>query len=525
MSDFQINNNIMAKCINLDWLSVYCIEPKGVVMDAEHFEKLGWKVERQPYGTTIYAEKFKLMNEKHVFLEIERNPYSLRQNGGIFERGSCHIRLSNRTCYQYNAIQQLQDFIAKYGYEYKGISRIDLCCDLVKFDNGMSPQKLANDYMADKVWKVHQSKMFAHTCDGDDTWRVRMELGAFGKETKKGRTWNSLKWGSPKSAISTKLYNKTMELEVNTGKYYIKDAWVKAGLCDLQKVTYDYYDSKTKTHEVRSKMICVEKGSAIEKQIPIEDAKKIDIWRVEFSISTEGRKWVDICDGRQIKLDLETFALAQNKATTFYACAEWLFDFVRAQWYKNRNGIKTKQRTNRCHKFQLFNTKFLRHNYKPQRQTESEDATRTDKLIMNRLMKRAKDPHISDAVKKAYIVAANEINQEHQGWYLPDSDNPFVKTTIEEIKLRREKEEEAVKQDSVSAENWIYQQKDEYPIEKLRKNSNRWKKHQQLQIQAEWKRVEFIADILRKQIDKYRKITEKDVSLPNEIEELLGTPF
>ena len=215
MTDSEIHNNIITKCINLDWLSIYCVEPNGVVMDAEYYKKLGWTVECQPYGTTIYAEKFKLMNGKHVFLEIERNPYSLRQNGGIFEKGSCHIRLSNRTCYQYNAVQLLQDFIAKYKYEYKGISRIDICCDFVKFDNGRSPQKLANDYMADKVWKVHQSKIFAHTMDGDDTWRVKMELGAFGKESKQGRSWNSLKWGSPRSPISTKLYNKTLELQIN----------------------------------------------------------------------------------------------------------------------------------------------------------------------------------------------------------------------------------------------------------------------------------------------------------------------
>lgn len=28
------------KCINLDWLSVYCLEPKGVVMDAAYFKAL-----------------------------------------------------------------------------------------------------------------------------------------------------------------------------------------------------------------------------------------------------------------------------------------------------------------------------------------------------------------------------------------------------------------------------------------------------------------------------------------------------
>ena len=227
------------KCINLDWLSVYCLEPKGVVMNAAYFKALGWTVEEREYGTPQYREKFTLMNGRHPFLEIERNPYSLKQNGGIFEPESCHIRLANRTLYQPQPVQQLTNFIVKYGYEYKGISRVDVCCDLTIFDNGMKPQDLANKYMKDKIWKVHQSHMAPNTDDGDDTWRIKVHLGAHGKETKTGRTWNSLKWGSPKSALSTKLYNKTYELETNTGKFYIKDTWVKAGLCDLQKVRYE----------------------------------------------------------------------------------------------------------------------------------------------------------------------------------------------------------------------------------------------------------------------------------------------
>ena len=222
------------KCINLDWLSVYCLEPKGVVMNAAYYKNLGWSVEEREYGTPQYREKFTLMNGRHPFLEIERNPYSLKQNGGIFEPESCHIRLANRTLYQPNPVQQLTNFIVKYGYEYKGISRVDVCCDLTIFDNGMKPQDLANKYMKDKIWKVHQSKIDAHSSDGDDSWRIPIHLGAHGRETKTGRTWNSLKWGSPKSALSTKLYNKTLELETNTGKFYIKDAWVKSGLCDLQ---------------------------------------------------------------------------------------------------------------------------------------------------------------------------------------------------------------------------------------------------------------------------------------------------
>ena len=320
------------KCINLDWLSVYCLEPKGCVMNAAYYKKLGWSVEEREYGTPQYREKFTLMNGRHPFLEIERNPYSLKQNGGIFEPESCHIRLANRTLYQPNPVQQLTNFIIKYGYEYKGISRVDVCCDLTIFDNGMKPQDLANKYIKDKIWKVHQSHIAPNTDDGDDTWRIPIHLGAHGKETKTGRTWNSLKWGSPKSALSTKLYNKTLELETNTGKFYIKDAWVKAGLCDLQKVRYEYRNPKTKEIEIRSKQISVVPGTAINQEIPIEEAKKIDVWRVEFSMNSEGRKWIDLGDNHIVDLSLNAFDNLDSLAATFFTCSEWLFCFIYAKW-------------------------------------------------------------------------------------------------------------------------------------------------------------------------------------------------
>lgn len=524
MIDVAYESPLLQKCINLDWLSVYCIEPKGCIMDANYYEKLGWTVERQPYGTTIYAEKFKLMNDKHVFLEIERNPYSLKKNGGIFEDGACHIRLSNRTCYQYNAIHQLQDFIYKYRYEYKGISRIDICCDFVTFDNGMKPQKFANEYMADKFWKVHQSALFAHTYDGDDSHRLT-ELGAFGKETKKGRMWNSLKWGSPKSPISTKLYNKTLELNKNSGKFYIKDAWVQSGLVELQKVTYQYHYDKTGVDEVRSKYVCVVPGTAVKEEIPIEDAQQVEVWRVEFSMLAEGRHWIDLERGKRIDLDLCAFDNIQNRAYTFYTCAEWLFCFVRAKWLENKSGQIVKERSNRCKKLQLFNTKWLHHSYKPQRQVETTDATRTERLIMNRLLKRAQDENLSDEMRKAALMVANDINHEHSDWYIPDSDNPFIRTSLDEIRKRREAEERAVMPDSAKPEDWMLTQDDSDSLATLNKNANRWKAHQQKKIQTEKQKILMCYEILKKQVDAYKRLLDRDSDLPNYIENILETPF
>ena len=250
------------KCVNLDWLEVFCIEDG--CMDANFFQRLGWNVYVREYGTPLYKQMFILLNEHgKPFLEIRRDPYSLKENGGIFEKGSCHIRLANRTLYTYNPIQQLQEFLVKYNYIFKGITRIDIACDQLVFDNGMDPEKLLEDYMAGSILKNRNSRINVHGC-----------------EKANGRSWNSIKWGSASSPLSTKIYDKTLELKEASDKLYIKDAWVRAGLCDLQKVVYDYKDKKTGIEERPSKMVVVKAGTKTEQEQNIDEVEQVKIWRV-----------------------------------------------------------------------------------------------------------------------------------------------------------------------------------------------------------------------------------------------------
>ena len=511
------------KCINLDWLSVYGLEQKGCVMNAAYYKKLGWSVEEREYGTPQYREKFTLMNGRHPFLEIERNPYSLKQNGGIFEPESCHIRLANRTLYQPNPVQQLTNFIIKYGYEYKGISRVDVCCDLTIFDNGMKPQDLANKYIKDKIWKVHQSHIAPNTDDGDDTWRIPIHLGAHGKETKTGRTWNSLKWGSPKSALSTKLYNKTLELETNTGKFYIKDAWVKAGLCDLQKVRYEYRNPKTKEIEIRSKQISVVPGTAINQEIPIEEAKKIDVWRVEFSMNSEGRKWIDLGDNHIVDLSLNAFDNLDSLAATFFTCSEWLFCFIYAKWI-TKGATRWKERTNRCKKLQLFNTKFLHSHYKPQRQTEMEDPSRTEKIMMYRLIQKSKDENLSEAYREACHQVALNLSKEHGEWWLPDAED-YGKLTCKDIEKKRREEYREDHPHSVEEFRKWAERQSEITESFSKNNIDRYisiRNKVNDEIKKQIQRYEDEIEKLKSRIERNQIRTDKDV---NELHNIFGDPF
>lgn len=240
------------RCINLDWLEVYALEPINLPHDIEYFMRQGFKVEDRGYGTRIYEEMFFLYDsdEEYRIIEIRRNPKQ-KDTNAILPINACHIRLTNRSCYQERAANMMKEFLSRYNYEFVRISRVDIALDFERFDSGDDPLKFIRRYMNGKYSKINQANVHAH---GDDTWNKR--------------EWFSLSWGSPKSQIGTKLYLKTKELEEVGDKPYIRLAWLRAGLVDdpwkLIKVKAD--------------------GTTY----------KPNIWRLEFSIRSDVKGWYQI---------------------------------------------------------------------------------------------------------------------------------------------------------------------------------------------------------------------------------------
>lgn len=421
------------KCINLDWLEVFCIEDG--CFDAKYFQRLGWCVNEREYGTPLYKEMFTLVNEHgKPFLEIRRNPYSLKENGGIFEKGSCHIRLSNRTLYTYNPIQQLQEFLIKYNYTFKGITRIDVACDQLVFDNGMSPEKLIADYMSGLILKNRNSRINVH-----------------GSEKADGRNWNSIKWGSPSSPLSTKIYDKTLELKEASDKLYIKDSWVKAGLCDLQKVVYEYKDKKTGTTEKRSKMVIVKAGTKTEQEREIEDVEEVKIWRVEFSIKSEARNWITIDNKHILSIGLTKFQTRERCLLMFLLLSKWCMNFVKAEY--NEDGQQ--KRKDRCTPIILYSEKNLENTFKPHRVTEKEDPTRTQKIIYNRLVRMSNDDayKLPKEIKDKCLEIAHYLTQMHGNYYMTDEQMKRAENIKKQIE--KENEIELVAMDTFESLDWI----------------------------------------------------------------------
>lgn len=242
----------MARCCNLDWLEVYCLEPIDSPRDIAYFTSQGLQVRDRGYGTRIYNEMFVILDDYgQADFEIRRNPIQKDIANSVLPINACHVRLSNRSCYHNNAAQRLADFLQRHQLTFSRISRLDVCLDFERFDTGDYPAKFIPRYLKRIYSKINQGRI---RLVGEDHWD--------------SLDMNSLAWGSVKSQIGTKFYNKSLQLKQVHDKPYIRQAWFEAGLVDHPIDCY-----KTKPDGTR--------------YYP-------DIWRVEFSIKSGVKGWYTI---------------------------------------------------------------------------------------------------------------------------------------------------------------------------------------------------------------------------------------
>ena len=287
------------------------MEPSGDPHDANFFRRVGLTVSERDYGTRVYKEMF-TVNDVHgnPFVEVRRAPYSTGY-GGIHAVEECHLRLVNAACYLDNAAALMQNFIDTYRYTVNRISRVDICLDFERFDEGDDPAVFLSRYLRQVYSKINQGNITAH---GADRWN--------------GQVWNSVSWGSPTSAIGTKFYNKTMELyDAATGTYrkpHIRYAWLKCGLID------DF-------HKV------MKQGK--------DGWYTPQIWRVEFSIRSSVKKWFAIeLNGEEkhyqsIRNTLDMYDCREKLLTLFASLQQHYFHFKHYQ---------KEQRKDRCPDKVLF---------------------------------------------------------------------------------------------------------------------------------------------------------------------------
>lgn len=357
------------RILNIDWLEIYCIEQIDEPRNAEFFRAQGFEVIERDYGTPIYKEMFTICENGNPYIEIRRNPYSLKSVGGIMQDGSCHIRLCNESCYHDNPIDEMRSFILTYDFVYKSIARIDICLDFNTFDNGWTPQRFINSYMRSNISKVNQTNV---SCHGSDNWD--------------GRSFNSLKWGAVTSPISTKLYNKTLEMKQGEDKSYIRQWWQCGG---------DFVGMAIKPDEVTGL-----------------DMTK-DVWRLEFSIKAQAqarkRK-----SGNEEKFTLHLFDYDTKEKLWQRFCElyEMYFDFRKKEYiYDEKKQERHLKRKYDCKRIKLFDFSDRCIKYKPARKPrQKKRPDRIYKIMMNRINDMMNKPKVEREYKEAFTTLINYLS-------------------------------------------------------------------------------------------------------------------
>lgn len=408
----------MTRCVNIDWLECFCLENAiGYPHNADYFRSKGWHVKEREYGTPMYEEMFTLYDAyDQPLIEVRRKPKSDKMKlHGIFDPYSCHIRLTNRACYANNAAMMLSQFLEEFGFAFQRISRIDLCYDFERFDYGDDPQKFLQRFMAGRFSKINQANINAH---GLDQWD--------------GRFWNSISWGSPKSMVKTRFYNKTMELREAHDKPYIRQAWMACGLVD---------DMTT-----------------LEKRRHDGTLYKPEIWRVEFAIKSSTKKWfvvedyngdrkrilskhntLDVYDGREqlwkVFLSLTTHYFHfkhveyknESKALTASALKAVIPDELSPLAEHDKKAVRELQRKDRCADKLLFKVDSLDVFYKIEKLATSQPRN----INLDRLLKRLyeyRQRQYDEGVRHACNIIIERLENERT---LIQATYPFDNTEIE----------------------------------------------------------------------------------------------
>lgn len=359
----------MQRCVNIDWLEVYALEPLLERRDADYFRSHGWQVIEREYGTPMYHEMFTLEDQfGFAILEVRRKPKSTKDKGGLFDINGCHIRLTNRTCYFPNAAQLLSDFLLQHGYEFMRISRLDVCLDFKRFDSHDYPAQFVRRYMQGKYSKINQARLTAH---GEDTWSERC--------------WNSLSWGAKNSPIRTRFYCKSLELQEVKDKPYIRQAWFESGLID-------------------NPINCTSHN-------PDGSIYKPKIWRLEFQISSAVKRWFVIHpDGDENKYQSIHHTLDRYYTRAqIQQCVEGLI-----RHYFHFKYYDSCQRKDRCRDKVLFN--FGKHDsyYQVERDKIASTATpsHSDQVLLNRLRRYQQEHQFNNDIRTASQIIIDALEEQ-----------------------------------------------------------------------------------------------------------------
>lgn len=277
--------------ISVDWLQVYTLSNEGNLMDKGYtftittsYGKM--EIEAESSETAMFKSLYTVKKDGIPYASIEARPRSSKLNPRMVL-----IKLANRVLYSTGYIKFLYELMQELRVTYKGITRIDLCYDCVRFKDDRSPAKFINQYV---FGALHGTNQIAK--------KGREEFTCHGKKmSQSGSRINYISFGSPKSRIRSYIYDKTIELEEVKDKPWIRETWKKNG---------------------------------------IKETDKNHVYRSEISIRSQGTDMLNIGTGELFRLSPIYLESQPNIERLFHFYAEKYLAFVNGTGQKRKKDYK-----------------------------------------------------------------------------------------------------------------------------------------------------------------------------------------
>lgn len=283
--------------VSVDWLTIS--------VDCSNFAAhANYTVEREPYGTSIFADMLTIImdGEQLAILTLHPRMKHMNPNLGL-------LKILNPILYLPNLDRIVENLLFDFRLGFLGVSRVDLCADFHRFIDYSDVQDFIRDFLAVKIWKIGQAK---YKCAGKAAkaptlphykrkgkTKDKDELESFkviGKQSSR-HNFQYLRFGSHVSDASAYLYNKTQEFIDVKRKNYIEEMWKNNGLDPSQTV-----------------------------------------WRLEFSIKGNGIKFIDTTSGEFSQKTLDMILDPELRGQLYNACflKWWIFRYNDGQVRKDR---------------------------------------------------------------------------------------------------------------------------------------------------------------------------------------------
>ena len=205
LSDTIISNLKKEKTkqvFSIDWLTINVSITGEAIAPVIRINSL--YMQKRERGSNVFAHIYDIYNKQDDLIAV----FCCKPNSTILGERFAQLQISNKWLYVGSLYKLINEILFKSNFEFVSISRIDFCCDLYEFDNGMAPKTFIEEFAKENVTKTYNSK-----------------FNLWGKTAGYNRDYHQLSIGDNKSVFTWKLYNKSKELRDVHDKAYIRRKW------------------------------------------------------------------------------------------------------------------------------------------------------------------------------------------------------------------------------------------------------------------------------------------------------------